>query len=168
MICFSGQAVKPTINESVSASQRHHPMPSPRPRAGFVHNIEFAAGRRAALVNSATHLSPHFTTQGHAARRFIVGSAHAPQIFCQRQCHFRRHALSPGKSTPSQFNRMKINPKGGTAGSTGLATHLRFPNSLPIVSPRPLTALPPKLPTPCARPPRLIPSAPATDVATLP
>ena len=73
------------------------------------------------MINTAIYRLPDLTKQRYAARHSIISARHADDMGGDRQRHFARHALPPGKGTTRQFDRMKINPEADATSAAALA-----------------------------------------------
>lgn len=97
-------------------------MPPTRPFAGVIAHAErrkggkLATGPRSRFVDRTAHAGADFAFERDAARRPIVGTAHANQRIGQSMRQRLGHA---GTVVGSEFGAMKIDPIGGAARAAG-------------------------------------------------
>ena len=79
---------------------------------------EIATRAGASVIDRAANRLSDLAVKRHAARRALVGAAHAHQRRRQRDGHLQRNARVIGGS---QVGTMKIDAEGGAAGAATLA-----------------------------------------------
>ena len=89
----------------------------PRAPAGVAAGFEFAAGRGPPFVDAARRAFAHAARQRGAARRLVVGAAHAAGVRCDRDRQPVRHLAACGQ----QFFGREVDPKTGAAGAAAQA-----------------------------------------------